>query len=113
MQRKDMIDMTRSPNTDRRGLSFSYDVRVAVWNKGQVVPGADPAFFRKDVCGALISWGAYGDTTPSGNGWEIDHILAVANGGTDDLTNLQPLQWQNNRGKGDQMRWTCAVTAAQ
>jgi hypothetical protein len=33
--------------------------------------------------------------------------------GTDDLSNLQPLQWENNRGKGDTwpQQWVCAVMA--
>ncbi len=39
--------------------------------------------------------------TQNGNGWEIDHIKPVAKGGGDELSNLQPLQWQNNRKKGD------------
>jgi 5-methylcytosine-specific restriction endonuclease McrA len=41
----------------------------------------------------------YGQTTQFG--WEIDHTRPVSKGGTDDLANLQPLQWENNRHKGD------------
>ena len=39
-------------------------------------------------------------------GWEIDHIYPEAEGGTDDLANLQPLYWKNNRDKGDQLSGT-------
>jgi len=34
-------------------------------------------------------------------GWEVDHIRPVSHDGGDDLANLQPLQWKNNRCKGD------------
>ena len=34
-------------------------------------------------------------------GWEIDHIKPAAKGGTDDLSNLQPLQSGANAEKGD------------
>ena len=34
-------------------------------------------------------------------GWEIDHLKPVVLGGTDDIENLNALQWQNNRSKGD------------
>lgn len=93
--------MARKPNTDIRGGSFSEETKKTVWNMAQIVSGYDPSKIRKDYCGAWIDWDKYGDTTENGNGWEIDHKKPVAKGGNDDLSNLQPLQWQNNRQKSD------------
>jgi HNH endonuclease len=91
----------RNPSTDRNGSQFSEATKTAVWNKAAVIPGVDPRLRRKDVCGAWIDWLRYGETDRNGTGWEIDHIRPVARNGTDDLSNLQPLQWENNRSKGD------------
>jgi len=79
-----------------------------VWEKGKVVSDNDPNIYRQDDCGAWISKAAYGKRD-SQYGWEIDHINP--NGG-DDLSNLRPLQWQNNVDKSDKKRLTCVVTAA-
>ena len=93
--------------------SFVQATVEAVWMKGVVVLGVDPNVRRKDSCGAWIDRNQYGVTTENGTGWEIDHIVAVANGGNDQLYNLQPLQWQNNRAKGDNYPglWNCAAVA--
>ena len=34
-------------------------------------------------------------------GWEIDHVYPTSKGGNDDLANLRPMNWQNNRSKNE------------
>lgn len=95
--------LNRKFGTDKTGRNFIDDVKLKVWNKAQRHPGKygdESRYWRMDACGASIYWYDYGDTS-SLYGWEIDHILAVALGGGDELSNLQALQWQNNRAKGD------------
>ena len=101
----------RTPNTTVSSGAFSAAVVEAVWQKGQIVANYDPAVYRKDACGAWMKRNEYGKTTDWG--WEIDHVRPVARGGTDDFSNLQPLQWKNNRHKGDDYpNWSCAIRAA-
>ncbi|MEX2206697.1 MAG: HNH endonuclease signature motif containing protein [Myxococcota bacterium] len=78
----------------------------AVWSKGRVIEGYDRAVWRHDMCGNVMKFSEYGNTG-SEHGWEVDHIYPVAKGGSDDLANLQPLQWENNRRKGDTHPWNC------
>lgn len=105
--------LARKPSTTRSGGGFDDATIQAVWNKAYTIKGVDPRVRRMDQCGALIDRNAYGNTTENSTGWEIDHIKPVSADGSDDLGNLQPLQWQNNRSKGDS--WPpgkyCAVWA--
>lgn len=71
-----------------------------VWEKGIKVDGWDKDKVRQDMAGAWMERAKYGDTD-SIFGWEIDHMHPESKGGSDNLNNLQPLQWENNRSKGD------------
>ena len=99
----------RSYNTKSDGGSFDEATIEAVWQKGTPESYAS---FRKDHCGASMHRPKYGKQEQWG--WEIDHIKPVSKGGTDDLSNLRPMQWENNRAKGDSYpdsAWTCKVTS--
>lgn len=84
-------------------------LKLDVWAKGRIVPDKDgqhwdPKQWRYDIAGKPISYDKHGDTD-SVCGWEIDHIKPVSKKGSDSLDNLQPLQWENNRAKGDIYPW--------
>lgn len=81
-------------------------VKLQVWVKAQPIIGQDPSLWRSDACGGIMRFTDHGDTN-SKFGWEIDHMKPVALGGTDDIANLQPLHWENNRKKGDNYPWYC------
>jgi len=90
-------------------MSFDDKTKLKVWEKGHEVGNNDPKIYRKDDCGAWIKYSDYGNTD-SQYGWEIDHITSKDHDGENDLSNLRPLQWQNNRSKGSG-RLKCSVKA--
>ena len=93
--------------------NWTIEERRQIWNKGQVIPGEDPAVWRKDQCGAFIKWDMYGDRSDRyKNGWEIDHIKPDSFGGPDTISNARPLQWYNNASRQNG-RLTCPVTAKE
>lgn len=87
----------------------SNDLRRAVWTKGQIIQGWDPNVWRHDACGHVMKFDQHGET--SSHGWEIDHVLPRAKGGSTELSNLQPLYWENNRRKSDTYPWYCQNAA--
>lgn len=74
--------------------------KTAVWSKGRPLLLNDPAEWRLDDVGNIIRFSHYGDRD-SIHGWEIDHIVPVSKGGSDDISNKRPLHWQANASKGD------------
>ena len=100
--------MSREWSTRVDGSPFDQATIDAVWAKATREEGYNS--FRIDRCGAVIHRADYGKTDKFG--WEIDHNKPVAHGGTDELSNLQPLHWENNRHKGDGYpEWTCRRTS--
>jgi 5-methylcytosine-specific restriction endonuclease McrA len=98
--------MLRKHNTNREGGAWTPEQKAAVWQKGREIAGYSKDVWRYDTCGKLMNWSEHGNRN-STNGWEIDHINPGANGGTDSLSNLQPLNWANNSAKGDSLNWSC------
>lgn len=89
---------------------FSEELIEAVWQKAQVIPNNNPNEFRQDYAGAWIRREDFGKGTPYG--WEIDHIRPKSMGGTDDISNLIPLQYQNNCRKANQYpRWQTGISS--
>jgi hypothetical protein len=100
--------VARKHGTTADGEPFEKETIEAVWLKGK--PEGHYAGFRKDVCNASMHLSKYGSDDQWG--WEIDHIKPISLGGTDELENLQPLHWENNRHKADSWpSWSCKVVA--
>jgi HNH endonuclease len=92
--------------------SFSSSIEQKVWEKGTVVEGYDASMYRKDKCGAWMQKNLRENGSELSLHWEIDHKNPTSKGGNDDLDNLQPLQWENNRGKDNNYpEWNCKVTS--
>jgi len=71
-----------------------------VWEKANPIRGRDEDVWRRDDEGNVIRHGSYG--TVGEYGWEIDHKNPVSKGGTDNIRNLRPLHWEENREKSDE-----------
>jgi len=98
--------MARQQNTNRNGGAWTPLQINSVWQKGIEIHGLNKDIWRKDKCGFKMKFQEHGNRKSS-EGWEIDHIKAVANGGGDEILNLQPLNWNNNVSKSDKTDWKC------
>ena len=66
-----------------------------VWQKGSLIPGENPWEWRTDCFGNMIFYADYANID-SVFGWLIDHIVPPVYGGTGNIENLQPVQWEVN-----------------
>lgn len=81
-------------------MSNFSDVKLEqIWNNAKIPNEQIKTEWRKDYAGAWICRTKYG--VESDYGWEVDHAKPVSKGGGDELNNLVPLHWKNNRTKGD------------
>lgn len=71
-----------------------------VWEKGTVVTKNNPDIWRQDQCGAWIARSGYG-RQDSPFCWEINYIHSQNQKGGQDISNLRPMQWENNIHKQD------------
>ena len=78
------------------------DKKDSVWKKAKPIRGKDPAKYRQDPYGNEMYYDSYGKDSEMG--WEIDHIKPKSRGGSDATVNLQALNTQLNREKGDSLK---------
>lgn len=84
------------------GLKWPDEMKKLVWEKGIVIPNYPKDIWRIDPFGGVMNFQEHGNRENK-YGWEIDHINPVANGGNDDLKNLQPLSWEMNVKKNNRL----------
>jgi hypothetical protein len=79
----------RIENTTLNGAPFDHETIRRVWEKARKQPGFET--FSLDARGTTIGRFEYGRKTSYG--WVIHRVVPPKQGGTDEITNLQPLHW--------------------
>jgi 5-methylcytosine-specific restriction endonuclease McrA len=88
-------------HTIKRTKYGDSECKEKVWNKGSKVKGKDSALYRRDKAGNILYKPSYGKLTPMG--WDLDHKKPKSRGGSDDMSNIQILQSEYNREKGNSL----------
>ena len=82
-------------------MSMLEDLKRAAWSRTSPVPGQPHSWeFRKDCMGNLVRYADFGNRH-SPFGWELDHIVPRALGGSSEIENLQVLHWKATAGRND------------
>lgn len=71
------------------------------WNNAKSIRGKSSNKYRKDPYGNTMYKGSYGKS--SNMGWEVDHIKPRSMGGSSATRNLQALNANVNRSKGNSL----------
>jgi hypothetical protein len=106
MKENRILSVSRSRSGNIFGGIHNKTLTKNVWEKGREIHGKNPDVWRKDLCGNLIKRSQHGNRN-SIHGWERDHIQPKAKGGPNNLSNLQPLQWEQNVRKRDHLNFGC------
>lgn len=69
--------------------------KEAVWDKAKPIRGMDPDTHRQDPYGNQMYYHSYGKDTEQG--WSLDHIRPSSRGGSNDIINLQAMNFATNR----------------
>jgi len=96
--------MAQKENTNFLNESFTDDIKDAVWKKCITTLMPNNYKLKVDIAGRVMDYEKFGDRNAD-QGWEIDHIKPKSKGGSDELYNLQPLNWKSNVMKADTYPW--------
>lgn len=79
-----------SPSTEpmAQPIWTPYQLKL-IWEKAHPIAGYDPAVWRSDDEDNPIKWSDYRKV--SDHGWDVDYTIPIAEGGSEDLANLRPL----------------------
>ncbi len=71
------------------------------WNNAKPIKGKDKKNYRQDSYGKTMYKASHGKSSVMG--WDVDHIKPKSKGGSDATRNLQALNSNVNRSKGNSL----------